>query len=129
MLQQMCGRSEDYSHKELLNSQWELVSINQTAIDTSLKAPTLLFEANDGKVNGFAGCNQFFGTYNLSSDTLSFSQLGSTKMFCEQSQDLENKYLEQLGKVTHFVVSQSGTTLTLLANAVPVMEFRKGEDE
>ena len=128
ILQQTCSRGADYSHKELLNSNWELVSISQEPIDTSLKAPTLLFEENGKKVNGFAGCNQFFGTYSLSSDSLSFSKIVSNKMFSEQSQELENQYLGQLEKSTHFVVSQEGRTLTLLAGAVPVLEFRKGNE-
>ncbi|QEC51776.1 META domain-containing protein [Anseongella ginsenosidimutans] len=127
ILQQTCSRNEDYSHKELLNTPWELVSINQETIDSALKEPTLLFEESGSKANGFAGCNQFFGTYSLSADSLSFSGLGSTKMFCEQSQELEGQYLGRLSEVTHFVVSQNGSALTLLSNAVPVLEFKKGE--
>lgn len=127
ILQQTCQREEDYAHDELLNSPWELVSIEQTKIDSALKAPTLHFEETGTKVNGFAGCNQFFGTYKLGADSLSFSGLGSTKMFCERSQQLEDNYLSLLGKTSHFVVSQDGNTLTLLSNAVPVLEFREAE--
>lgn len=127
ILQQTCSRGEDYGHKELLNTRWELVSINQETIDSALKEPTLLFEESGSKVNGFAGCNQFFGSYSLSADSLSFSGLGSTKMFCEQSQELEDQYLGRLSEVTHFVVSQNGSALTLLSDAVPVLEFRKGK--
>ncbi|HEY9561685.1 MAG TPA: META domain-containing protein [Anseongella sp.] len=125
IVQQTCQRDEDYAHKELLNTQWELASLRGEAVDSALKAPTLLFSANETRVNGFAGCNKFFGTYMLNEDSLSFSGIGSTKMFCEQSQELENNYIELLSMASHFVVSENGSTLTLLDTATPILEFRK----
>ena len=127
ILQQTCSRDKDYNHEDLLNSQWELVSVNDKTIDSAVKRPTLLFVEEGSKTNGFAGCNQFFGTYSLGADSLSFSGLGSTKMFCEQSQKLEDQYLKALSSITHFVVSQEGNRLTLLSNAEPLLEFREGK--
>lgn len=129
VLQQTCQKDGDFNSKDLLNTDWELVSINNVEPDSGMRAPTLLFAPNETKVNGFAGCNQFFGTYELNRDSLSFSGLGSTKMFCEQSMDLETQYLDLLGKTGNFVVSQSGSTLTLLSNAVPVLVFNEKETD
>ncbi|HYH55231.1 MAG TPA: META domain-containing protein [Anseongella sp.] len=125
-LQQTCQR-DGSDKKDLLSTGWELVSINNNSPDSGLKAPTLFFAENEKKVNGFAGCNKFFGTYTLSGDSLTFSGLGSTKMFCEQSMELENQYLGLLAKTENFVVSQNGTVLTLLSAARPVLVFNKEE--
>ena len=42
---------------------------------------TLVFD-NEGKISGNAGCNNFFGTYQTAGNTLTFSEIGSTKTFC-----------------------------------------------
>ena len=44
--------------------------------------PWLVLEA-DGSFNGSDGCNGVFGTYTVSSDTVTLDDMGSTLMFCE----------------------------------------------
>ena len=44
--------------------------------------PWLTF-AEDGRFSGSDGCNQVFGSYTVSGDTVSFGEMGSTLMFCE----------------------------------------------
>ena len=39
------------------------------------------FEA-DGELAGFAGCNRFFGSYELTESTIKIGPLGSTRMAC-----------------------------------------------
>jgi heat shock protein HslJ len=44
---------------------------------------TALF-AEDGKLSGSTGCNQYFSTYKLDGDQLTIGPLGSTKMACPE---------------------------------------------
>ena len=51
--------------------------------DVGEKAPTLTI-AQDGRVSGNGGCNQFFATATIDGDQLAFSEIGSTFMACEE---------------------------------------------
>lgn len=125
VLMQTCSGSSETTRKALLGNTWTLASIMGEPVDTALRAPTLAFSEAESRANGFAGCNQFFGTYSLSGDSLLFSGIGSTKMFCERSMELEDRYLDLLEKTENFVVSEKESTLTLLSEAAPVLVFSK----
>lgn len=61
----------------------------------------LTLEFKEGRVNGFAGCNSFFGEYTQTGNRLSFGPLGSTRMLCEDNiQHQEDVIFEALSKVT-----------------------------
>jgi heat shock protein HslJ len=83
---------------------------NQTT-PSSIK-PMLAF--TDSSINGFAGCNQIFGSYKLTSSKLTFSSLGSTRKACEASKmKLERNFMDSLVKIQSFRLSKDGKTLTL----------------
>jgi len=54
--------------------------------------------AEETRVNGFAGCNRFFGQYVLDGTKLSFSALGSTMMACPEGMDTELAFLRALNE-------------------------------
>src|SRR3989338_2007567 len=56
----------------------------------------------DGNLHGTTDCNSFFGSYTLSSNTLSVGPLGSTKMYCEGSQENEFRTAIELSTSFHF---------------------------
>jgi heat shock protein HslJ len=57
--------------------------------------PTLNF-LDDGKVNGFAGCNTYFGNYDIDGRTITFAAIGATRMHCEAAMELEQAFLKLL---------------------------------
>jgi len=85
--------------KPLVGTAWLLQSLGPTgnlhpALTTA--EVTLQF-SGDGRVNGQAGCNSYFGQYSSSVDgSFTITGLGSTKMFChepgvmQQEQDFLN---------------------------------------
>jgi len=51
----------------------------------------------DGKLSGNAGCNRFFGEYQLDGNGLAIGQLGVTEMACpEPAMSLEISFMEAL---------------------------------
>jgi heat shock protein HslJ len=90
---------EPTDHKALAGTMWLLQSLGPTgnlhpALTTT--EVTLQF-SDDGRVNGQAGCNSYFGQYSSDVDgSLTITGLGSTKMFChepgvmQQEQDFLN---------------------------------------
>ena len=74
-------------------------------------AGTIHFQA-DGKVTGFAGCNNFFGSFVATDKTLEIGPLGTTRMACPTPiMQQETAFLTAIGSTTAYYID--GTTLTL----------------
>lgn len=89
----------------LVDTSWNLKTLDGQAITTD-KPPTIHFDAS--RMNGYAGCNQFFGNYTGSSDgVFSTSNVGATKMACigEKGQ-LEQQFFAQLEKASQYAVTR-----------------------
>ncbi len=72
-----------------------------------------------GELSGFAGCNNFFGTYELDGTVLTIGPLASTKKMCAQGMDEERDFLQALQnarriKATHLKLNIFGADGELL---------------
>ena len=81
--------------------EWVLESYGETGKLKSVmgdKEITAEFKSEDGQASGSAGCNQYFGGYELSGSKLSIpGPLGSTMMACpEDIMEQERVYLQAL---------------------------------
>jgi len=93
-----CSSTKAVSPTEIITgTTWELSSINgkkAEAVNYNKGLPGAIF-TTDNKVSGYAGCNQYSGSYNLNDEGgINVSQVISTKMFCEGNG--ENDYLKAL---------------------------------
>jgi len=76
---------------------WQLSDLGDKAIDSNI-ITTLVFE-DDNKISGNGGCNTYFGTYDLYTNGLTISNIGSTRKMCsEEIMEQEMTYLDILGK-------------------------------
>jgi len=66
----------------LENTYWKAISFYDTDVKTVAKEAHIKFNEK-GSINGNLGCNNFFGTYKIENDTISFSKVGSTRMMCQ----------------------------------------------
>jgi heat shock protein HslJ len=72
-------------------------------IDNSHLTMTL---GEDGRAYGNAGCNHWFAPYRLDGDEISFGPVGSTRKMCAPAlMEQEHRFLEAMGKVEHWDVS------------------------
>lgn len=86
---------------------------------------TLYFSA-EGSISGFAGCNRFFGRYNMTGEGIELTRLGSTKRACADEQmELEAGYLELLTATRRFRVSEPGDD----SSATARLTLRSGQGE
>jgi copper homeostasis protein (lipoprotein) len=94
-------------HAELIGTYWKLVELKGQAVTTpeNMKEAHMILAAQDSRVHGHAGCNNYFGTFQADGETLSFSPLGSTMMACPQGMDTEQAFLAALGATTRFEIS------------------------
>lgn len=68
----------------LTNTYWKLTVLDGDAVDVpqgEQGEPHLIFR-DDGRVNGFSGCNRFVGEYTVSDANLLFDSMASTRMAC-----------------------------------------------
>ena len=99
----------------LETTQWTLVAVDGQSLPTA--APVTLFltpedQEGQGTAGGTAGCNQYSTAYEHDGVNLSFSEIITTRMMCEeQAMDLEGAYLEALSTSQSFRVV--GATLVL----------------
>jgi len=69
--------------------------------------PTATFQ--EGQVHGNAGCNTYFGAYELGADgKLSFGPIGRTEMYCmpEEVMTQEDAFLEDLGSTASYLIAE-----------------------
>lgn len=91
-----------------INTTWLLETIDGNKVDypADYKQNYIIFtgEAEGFKVNGFSGCNNFLGSYDVGDhNEIGMNGLASTKMMCPFA-DLESKYLDVLGKVNKYEI-------------------------
>ncbi|GAA4454033.1 META domain-containing protein [Rurimicrobium arvi] len=72
------------------------------------KKPLVSINVAYGKISGFNGCNNYFGTIKVEGDKLFFKgPLGSTKMACDQVD--EQKFMSLINEVKTFKVADSNS--------------------
>lgn len=108
-----CGSSQDMASaantsqmktNETLSGKFLITQLNGTNV--SAFELTLQFDSKTNKVSGFAGCNRFFGTYMTNANTISFSELGATRMMCQDEVNkVELDMFQTMAKITGFELS------------------------
>lgn len=127
-----CGSTQDT--KSSLTQDMSATPLNGTYSVNTLegKATTnsklsIGFDNATNRVYGFSGCNNFFGTYALDGDQITFSQLGSTKKRCPEAENkIETNFLKTLQETTNYKVA--GNAITLLHNKTELLNGMQASD-
>lgn len=106
----------------LKEKKWVLEALEGRRPDLpdGAEAPWLKLEGD--QLRGFGGCNSLMGSYALEGTRLSFSDLASTKKYCEGIQAVEDAVKGMLGKVDAFKLD--GGRLHLLGAGKDLATFR-----
>jgi len=107
-------------------TEWLLVEV--TGIPVSLQAdkqkPFLRFDAEKKQATGFAGCNNFFGNYQINGTSLKFQPIGSTRMACpDLEMSLETEFFTALDKTRTWEIRNN--MLIFLADHQVLARFRR----
>ena len=64
--------------------QWYLTEVGGSPVSPMAddKQPHILLDPEEKQATGFAGCNHFFGSYELDEASLTFGPIGATRMAC-----------------------------------------------
>ena len=104
----------------LAGTSWQAISIGDLVLSPEIRS-TIYFEKDE--VNGNAGCNSYFGAYTQQGQKLTFSELGSTMMFCMEGMEQETAFHAALATVTQYrlenglltLLDDQGETLVVLS--------------
>jgi heat shock protein HslJ len=84
---------------------------------------------SDGYLTGYTGCNNYFGTLNMTGSTtpkgmgMTISGIGATKKYCAPLASLEQEYLAILEKVV--AGDSTGTELILTAESGDTLVYQR----
>lgn len=123
-----CNTKKKLTPEMLMNHSWELTTLNGTAISYAENERPVQFNLTekDNKVSGFAGCNNFMGTYTLKGDTLTFAPLATTRKACPDADINEADVLKAFSEVAT-VSLENGKLSFLNAKKEVVAVFAKIE--
>lgn len=112
----------------LYNTKWSLKKIYEGDKEEAVNTKAFIrFDKEKGSAGGNGSCNSFGSTATISGNELSFKNIFSTKMYCEQVQQIENKYLGHLGKITRYEIR--GKNLFLYSEKELMLEFSAEEEK
>lgn len=98
-----------------LNGEWDIVTVDGTAVDTTKTEfrPTLGFDTAKNNVFGCAGCNSINGKAKVDAakQTISFSEIGTTLMLCA-NMEYEQQILKALESVKGYKAGKGCVELT-----------------
>jgi len=87
---------------------------------------TVIFSALDTSVRGNAGCNTYFGDYDVDVYTLNFGAIGSTKKACEPKvMATENKLFKALEETGSYTLENNVLTLLSKNDRSVLLKARK----
>ncbi|MBQ7856082.1 MAG: META domain-containing protein [Alistipes sp.] len=114
-------RQRQKNAKPLVGTTWHLVQFEGRDVQLPQQSFNLRFGA-DGSISGTAACNQILGQYSTTEKLgLHLDPVGTTMMLCPENGELEIKFTQLLGSVTHYDIDfdtllliQDGTIKALL---------------
>lgn len=116
----MWGCSSGVESTSLKSTSWQLDTLAGMSIVPAGKNVTLEFNANT-KISGFGGCNKYGGSYKTSGKNISFINVYSTEMACDNMQ-VESTFYAALKKADSYSIS--GGKLMLYERGAFLAGFR-----
>jgi heat shock protein HslJ len=119
------GAAEPVPGASLENTDWRLLELGgqPARASTDFGGPDLRLDSAERQAGGSTGCNRFFGSYELSGQSLRIGPLASTRRACLEPElnRQETAYLRALGDTRTWRITAD--TLVLAGAAGPVARF------
>ena len=113
-----CAPSSPANGSSLEDKQWVLESYGDAGNLQGLIADTRItveFDSSEGTLSGSAGCNSYFGSYELEGSKISLGEgIAATEMYCMEPEgvmDQERDYLDLLSDIEKYELEGSELTI------------------
>lgn len=106
----------------LYDTKWSLKKIYTLQGTEQVNTKAFIeFNAANLSAGGNGSCNSFGGTLYVSNDSISITNIFSTKMYCDGVQQTEDSFFNQLEKATRYKIKEK--TLLLYEGGTLLLEF------
>ena len=115
-------RAENKAQQSLYDTKWTLRKIQDSTGVTEVNTKAFIkFHEAQKSAGGNGSCNNFGSDFKREGKTISFSNIFSTKMYCEGVQQIEDAFFRQLANVTRFTIREK--RLILYRDKELLLEF------
>ncbi len=108
----------------IIFGKWNLTELGSTSIE-GINGASIIFLASN-TLGGNTGCNNYFGTYNITNNEISLSNVGSTQMYCEKN--IEKEFALAQKRVTNYIINKNILMLYNKDNKLE-MQFTKSTEK
>lgn len=108
--------------KSILDKTWKINLINLESIQGEAKDYFLKLNSTSKQFQAKAGCNSIFGEFELKDNFITFSKVGSTKMYCIDAMKKEDALLILLSHSSKVVLVDT-TKFILISDDIVVAQF------
>ncbi len=116
------SNANNVDEQSITNKKWKITLLNSEKIEGDEKNFYLKLNSNSNQLEAKAGCNQLFGEFQIKDNFISFSKIGSTKMYCEDTMAVENSFIAILSQTSKVVVIDSSKFI-LLNDDIVIAQF------
>jgi heat shock protein HslJ len=110
----------------LYNTKWSMKKVYADGKEETVNTKAFIrFDKEKGSADGNGSCNSFGSSATINGNEVSFKNVFSTKMYCEQVQQIENKFLGSLEKITRYEIKDK--SLFLYKDKELLLEFATEE--
>lgn len=114
----------------LEGTAWSVVNFNngREAVVGLLEGTEITLSFDETELNGGAGCNSYFGDFEVDDDKITVGQLGSTMRFCETPEGVmeqEQQYLAALQSAATFSIEGGELWLRTAEDAIAVIAVKE----
>lgn len=102
-------KAQKMTSDQLMTQNYEITQMgNRDISDSKL---TLKVNPENSTISGFSGCNNYTYSYKLDNKILDLGYARATKMYCDDSMELENLFFQKMASVTQFENSKEALHL------------------
>lgn len=113
---------------QLSDVKWVLESMDGKSLQMKENDKEVFIEFNgtDKRASGMAGCNRFFGAYEMEGTKLNFSQMGSTRMACPEM-ETETSFFQVLDRTDAYVIKEHQLSFLQKGKVIAVFKAKPEE--
>ncbi|OJU26257.1 MAG: hypothetical protein BGN92_02355 [Sphingobacteriales bacterium 41-5] len=98
-----CSQNNKIMSSETIQRQWMLKTLAGLSYDQLVKAKAQIDLSNLETPKAFGGCNRiFFTAKREAGNSISFFNIGSTKMYCEDAMKVEDELVKALSLISKY---------------------------
>lgn len=116
------SNAKNVTEQSITNKKWKITLLNSEKIQGDEKDFYIKLNSNSNQLEAKAGCNQIFGEFEIKDNMISFSKIGSTKMYCFDTMAIENSFIAILSQTSKVVVIDSSKFI-LLTDDIVIAQF------